>query len=68
MINNYTEALSNYRAVNISKLDIPLDGIPITEVTTYHLSLVVVYYVLAAVGFAFTTVCLIFNFTQRNKK
>ncbi|XP_064390848.1 gamma-aminobutyric acid type B receptor subunit 2-like [Halichondria panicea] len=47
---------------------IPMDGIPITEITTYHLSLVVVYYVLAAVGLAFTTACLIFNFTQRNKK
>ncbi len=45
-----------------------MDGIPITEITTYHLSLVVVYYVLAAVGLAFTTACLIFNFTQRNKK
>ncbi len=46
----------------------PPDGIPISVVTMYNLALVIVYYVLSALGLAFTTVCLIFNFTQRNKK
>ncbi|XP_064390850.1 gamma-aminobutyric acid type B receptor subunit 2-like isoform X2 [Halichondria panicea] len=47
---------------------IPPDGIPIPQILTYHLALVIPYYILAAVGLVFCTVCLIFNFTQRKKK
>ena len=48
----------------------PLDGssVILNELTTFHLGLVGFYYSLAALGIVFSTVCLIFNFTQRNKK
>ena len=47
---------------------IPPDGTPLTGEVTYHLALVVTYDILAAVGIAFTTVCLVFNFAFRNRK
>jgi len=47
---------------------IPPDGTPRMGVVTYHLALVVTYDILAAVGIAFTTVCLVFNFAFRNRK
>ena len=47
---------------------IPSDGTPIDKITSFHLSLVIVYYILAVAGLLFTTACLVFNFTQRNKK
>ena len=47
---------------------IPSDGTPVDKITSFHLSLVIVYYILAVAGLLFTTACLVFNFTQRNKK
>ena len=47
---------------------IPPDGTPEMRVVTYHLALVVTYDVLAAVGIAFTMVCLVFNFVFRERK
>lgn len=47
---------------------IPSDGTPIIVITTYQLPLVVLYYTLSLAGLVLTTVCLVFNFTQRNKK
>lgn len=52
----------------VSDGGIPVDGTGITTVNTFNLALVIVYYILSAVGVAFTTACLIFNFTQRKKK
>jgi len=38
------------------------------RVVTYHLALVVTYDTLAAVGIAFTMVCLVFNYVFRERK
>ncbi len=47
---------------------VPQDGTAVTQFITYHLALVIPYYILATAGLVFCTVCLVFNFTQRNKK
>ena len=47
---------------------IPLDGTPIPQINSFHLALVGIYYSLAVLGIVFSTVCLVFNFTQRKKK
>ena len=47
---------------------VPPDGTPVPQFVTYHLALVIPYYILAATGLTFCTVCLIFNFTQRKKR
>ena len=47
---------------------VPPDGTPVPQFITYHLALVIPYYILAATGLTFCTVCLIFNFTQRKKR
>ncbi len=47
---------------------IPSDGLAIPQIFTFHLALVIPYYILATAGLVFCTVCLVFNFTQRNKK
>ena len=47
---------------------IPPDGTPRREVVAFHLALVITYDILAAVGIAFTVVCLVFNFAFRKRK
>ena len=47
---------------------IPLDGTPVARTNTFYLALVITYYSFAALGIVFSTVCLVFNFTQRKKK
>ncbi len=47
---------------------VPRDGSAVTQFVTYHLALVIPYYILATAGLVFCTVCLVFNFTQRNKR
>jgi len=47
---------------------IPPDGSPVQVVVSFHLALVVTFYLIAAGVLIFCTVCLIFNFTQRKKK
>lgn len=47
---------------------IPPDGTPYTVVRTFYLELVILYYFFACMGILFCTACLIFNFTQRNKR
>ena len=47
---------------------IPSDGTPLEVIVTFHLALVIIYYVLTFLGFVFATVCLIFNFVYRNRK
>ncbi|XP_064390853.1 gamma-aminobutyric acid type B receptor subunit 2-like [Halichondria panicea] len=47
---------------------VPPDGRPVPQFITYNLALVIPYYILAAIGLVFCTVCLLFNFTQRKKR
>ncbi|XP_064390840.1 gamma-aminobutyric acid type B receptor subunit 2-like [Halichondria panicea] len=47
---------------------VPPDGTPVPQFVTYHLALVIPYYILAVAGLIFCTVCLVFNFTQRKKR
>ena len=47
---------------------VPLDGTPFNKVNTFHDALVICYYILAGLGLLYSTVCLVFNFTQRNKR
>lgn len=47
---------------------VPQDGTPVFRIITFHLALVILYDIFAAAGLVFTTICLVFNFTQRNKK
>ena len=47
---------------------IPYDGVPTEEVVSVHLSLTVIFSILATAGIAFGVVCLAFNFIFRNKK
>lgn len=47
---------------------IPGDGNPIVIVLPVKLPLVIVYYVLAAVGVLLALICAAFNFTFRNRK
>ena len=53
---------------SVSEGGIPPDGTPFAMVRTYYLELIIIYYITASLGLVFSTVCLIFNFTQRNKK
>lgn len=47
---------------------IPLDGTPIRILSTFHLSLVIITYIISFAGLVFGTVCLVFTFYFRNKK
>ena len=47
---------------------IPPDGTPHSETVTFHLSLVIIYDILAVAGIGFAVFCLTINFTYRNKK
>ena len=47
---------------------VPPDGTPFNKVNTFHDALVSCYYILAGLGILYSTVCLVFNFTQRNKR
>ncbi len=47
---------------------IPPDGTPVTVVITFHLGLVIPFYIIAMAGLIFGTICLIFTYTQRKKK
>lgn len=47
---------------------IPYDGIPFEEVVTLHVSVTVIFLLLASAGMVFTVVCLIFNFAFRNRR
>ena len=45
---------------------IPYDGVPEMAVATVHISISVIFGLLASVGIAFALICLIFNFYFRN--
>ena len=47
---------------------VPSDGTPIRIVSTFHLSLVVIFYTISFAGLVFCIVCLVFTFYFRNKK
>ena len=47
---------------------VPPDGTPQEVIHTFQLGLVVVFYILAAVGFIFCVACLMFNFVFRNRR
>ena len=47
---------------------IPPDGFPREEIVTVHLSVTVIFVILASVGVVFTIACLIYNFLFRKKK
>ena len=46
----------------------PYDGVPLEEVVSVHLSLTVIFSILATAGIAFAVACLIFNWIFRNRK
>ena len=47
---------------------VPLDGSPEVVFHTFQIGLVVLFYVLAAVGIVFAVGCLLFNFIFRGRK
>ena len=47
---------------------IPYDGVPLEQVVSVHLSVTVIFSVLATAGITFAVACLIFNFIFRNRK
>ena len=47
---------------------VPYDGVPMEQIDTVPISLVVIVFLLVAAGITFTIVCLIFNFVFSNKR
>ena len=47
---------------------VPVDGLPKIQIVTILTPLVIVYYILAAIGIIFALVCLLFNIIFRNRK
>ena len=47
---------------------IPYDGVPREDAVSVHLSLTIIFAILATVGIAFAVACLVFNFIFRTKK
>ncbi|XP_064383155.1 gamma-aminobutyric acid type B receptor subunit 2-like [Halichondria panicea] len=60
--------LSNESIDTVYSGGVPPDGTPFNKVNTFHDALVICYYILAGLGILYSTVCLVFNFTQRNKR
>ena len=47
---------------------VPYDGMPMEQIDTVPISLVVIIFLLAAAGITFTVICLVFNFVFSNKR
>ena len=60
--------LHTYMHTYIHTGRIPPDGSPEMITHTFHVSLVALYYTLAALGITLAIACLVFNFTFRKKK
>uniref|UniRef100_A0A1X7VPL5 G-protein coupled receptors family 3 profile domain-containing protein n=1 Tax=Amphimedon queenslandica TaxID=400682 RepID=A0A1X7VPL5_AMPQE len=60
--------LNNQSTSTLFPDGVPPDGTPIRIVSTFHLSLVVIFYAISFAGLVFCVVCLIFTFYFRNKK
>ena len=64
---NYVISL-NLPRLHIHTDGIPPDGSPEILIRTFHVSLVAVYYSLAALGITLAIACLVFNFAFRKTK
>ena len=64
---NYVISL-NLPHLHIHTDGIPPDGSPEIIIHTFHVSLVALYYFLAALGIILAIACLVFNLIFRNKK
>ena len=47
---------------------VPYDGVPEKKIETVHISVTVVFIVLACCGMVFAVVCITFNFVYRKSK
>ena len=47
---------------------VPYDGVPEKKIETVHISITVVFIVLACCGMVFAVVCITFNFVYRKSK
>ncbi|XP_011405199.1 PREDICTED: gamma-aminobutyric acid type B receptor subunit 1-like [Amphimedon queenslandica] len=60
--------LNNQNTETVFPDGVPSDGTPIRIISTFHASLVVIFYTISFVGLVFCAICLIFTFYFRNKK
>uniref|UniRef100_A0A1X7UH13 G-protein coupled receptors family 3 profile domain-containing protein n=1 Tax=Amphimedon queenslandica TaxID=400682 RepID=A0A1X7UH13_AMPQE len=60
--------LNNESTETVFPDGVPSDGTPIRIVSTFHLSLVVIFYTISFAGLVFCIICLVFTFYFRNKK